>query len=161
MLKAATMQFAQASQHGLGIVSLPASTWTPHAMMDHVVGRVFHPSTAYGVACLTEIVIAHPRLIGLEISRGLTHLWWIARLVQVQAFPHRHHLRPLTNPEQAQLPLYPRCPLTPVILPQPQFPIQGEKASPRHNGGRRNRPALASCPPLTHRWPSHDTPGTP
>ncbi len=40
-LKAATMQLAQASQHGLGIVSLPASTWTPHAMMDHVDGGVY------------------------------------------------------------------------------------------------------------------------
>jgi hypothetical protein len=40
-VKAATMQLAQASQHGLGIVSLPASAWTSHAMMDHVVGRAF------------------------------------------------------------------------------------------------------------------------
>jgi hypothetical protein len=74
-LKAVTMQLAQASQHDLGIVLLPASTWRPHAMMDHVVGRAFHRPTAYGVACLTEVVIAHPRLIGLEIPRGLTHLW--------------------------------------------------------------------------------------
>jgi len=40
-VKAATMQLAQASQHGLGIVSRPASSWTSHAMMDRVVGRAF------------------------------------------------------------------------------------------------------------------------
>ena len=74
-VKAATIQLAQASQHGLGIVSLPASAWTSHAMMDHVVGRAFHRPAAYGVACLTELVIAHPRLIGLEIAGGLAYLW--------------------------------------------------------------------------------------
>jgi len=53
----------------------PASAWTSHAMMDYVVVRAFHRPAAYGVACLTELVIAHPRLIGLEIAGGLTYLW--------------------------------------------------------------------------------------
>jgi len=77
-------------------------------MMDYVVVRAFHRPAAYGVACLTELVIAHPRLIGLEIAGGLTYLWWIPLLVQVQAFQHRHHIRHLTIPEQIQLSFYPR-----------------------------------------------------
>jgi diacylglycerol kinase family enzyme len=65
------MQLAQASQHDLGIISLPASTWTPHAMMDHVDGEIYAEA-----ARRLEIEILPQQLrVVCESANGSLYQW--------------------------------------------------------------------------------------
>ena len=106
-----------------------------HTMMDHVVGCAFHRPAADRVACLTEVVIAHPHLIRAEITGSLTHLGGIPLLLQGQVVQGRYHLSYLPPPEQIQLSLYPFFPLGRLLAEEgiPHLPQPPAGVRPIHN----------------------------
>jgi hypothetical protein len=105
--EATAMQFAQCCKHGLSVLLLPSPSRTTHPGLNHIPGSALHCPTADGIACLSELIISHPLTIVLEVPRGLSHLVWILRMIQVQCLQLSNYRLYLTLPQLVFSSFYP------------------------------------------------------
>ena len=80
-----TLELAEASKRGIGVVPSPASAGTAHPMLDDAVAATPHRSTANRIGPSPKLIVPHASQARLEVARRLADLVGYLMLIKILA----------------------------------------------------------------------------